>query len=40
MNGGGAVREGDAQSKAGARLQAVSTETDVGLELTECEIMT
>ena len=37
---GGAEREGDTESEAGSRLQAVSTEPDVGLELTECEIMT
>ena len=33
-------REGDPDSKAGSRLQAVSTEPDVGLKLTNCEIMT
>ena len=27
-------------SEAGFRLWAVSTETDMGLEVTECEIMT
>ena len=31
---GGAEREGDTESGAGSRLQAVSTEPDVGLELT------
>ena len=33
-------REGDMESKAGSRPGAVSTEPDVGLELTDCEIMT
>ena len=40
MNGGGAEREGDTESKTGSRLRAVSTEPDVGLELTRSEIMT
>ena len=40
MRGGGAEREGDAESEAGSRLPAVSTELDVGLELTDREIMT
>ena len=40
MSRGGAAREGDTESKAGSRLLAVSTEPDVGLKLTECEIMT
>ena len=40
MNRKGAEREGDTKSKAGSRLQVVSTEPDVGLELTDCEIMT
>ena len=40
MNGGGAEREGDTESEAGSRLQAVGTEPDVGLELTDREIMT
>ena len=35
-----AEREGDAQSKAGSRLPAVSTEPDAGLEPTNREIMT
>ena len=39
MSGGGAER-GDTESEAGSRLQAISTELDVGLELTDCEIMT
>ena len=33
-------REGDTESEAGSRLWAVSTEHDMGLELTDCEIMT
>ena len=37
---GGAEREGDAESEAGSRLRAVSTEPDAGLEPTECEIVT
>ena len=37
---GGAEREGDRESQAGSRLQAVSMEPDVGLEPTNCEIMT
>ena len=36
----GAERERDTESKAGFRLQAVSTEPDVGLEPMNCEIMT
>ena len=40
MNRGGAEREGDTESKAGSRLWAVSTEPDMGLEPTNCEIMT
>ena len=35
-----ADREGDTEFKAGFRLRAISTETDVGLELTDHEIMT
>ena len=31
MSGGGAEREGDAESEAGSRLWAVSTEPDEGL---------
>ena len=38
--GRGREREGDTESHAGSRLQAVSTEPDMGLELTNCEIMT
>ena len=37
---GGTEREGDTESKAGSRLWAVSTKPDVGLKLTNCEIMT
>ena len=33
-------REGDRESKAASRLQAVSTEPDVGLKPTNHEIMT
>ena len=40
MSGGGAEREGDTESETGSRLWAVSTEPDVGLELTSSEIMT
>ena len=37
---GGAERQGDTESEAGPRLRAVSTEPDVGLELTNHDIMT
>ena len=37
---GGAEREGDTESKAGSRLQAVSTEPDAELRPMNCEIMT
>ena len=37
---GGAEREGDTESEAGSRLQAVSTEPDVGLQPTNCDIVT
>ena len=36
----GAEREGDTEAEAGSRLQAVSTEPDAGLELTDCKIVT
>ena len=36
---GGAEREGGTESKAASRLRAVSTEPDVGLKLSNCEIM-
>ena len=35
-----AEKEGDAESEAGSRLRAVSTEPHAGLELTNCEIRT
>ena len=38
--GRGREREGDTESEAGSRLWAVSTEPDVGLELTNREITT
>ena len=37
---GGAGREGDTESKAGSRLQPVSTEPNAGLELTSGDITT
>ena len=40
MNGGGAEREGDTGSEAGPRLRAIGTEPDVGLEVTDREIVT
>ena len=40
MNRGGAEREGDTESETGSILWAVSTELDVGLKLTDREIMT
>ena len=40
MSRGGAEREGDTESEAGSRLQAISTEPNTGLELTNPEIMT
>ena len=40
MSGGGSEREGDTESEAGSRLRAVSTEPDMGLEPTNCEIVT
>ena len=40
MNGGRSQREEDTEFEAGSRLQAVSTEPDVGLEPTSHEIMT
>ena len=36
----GRDREGDTESEAGSRLQAVSTEPDEGLKLKNREIMT
>ena len=40
MSGEGTEREGDTEFEADSRLRAVSTELDVGLKLTNCEIMT
>ena len=40
MSRRGAERRGDTESEAGSRLPAVRTEPDVGLELTNHEIMT
>ena len=40
VSGRGAEREGDAESEAGSRLWAVSTEPDGGFELANHEIMT
>ena len=39
MSRGGVERGGDTESEIGSRLWAVSTEPNVGLELTNCEIM-
>ena len=36
----GAEREGDTEFEGGSGLRAVSTEPDVGLELTDRKIMT
>ena len=40
MSGLEAEREGDTDSEAGSRLRAASTEPDVRLEFTSCEMMT
>ena len=40
MSRGGSEREGDTEYETGSRLRAVSTEPDVGLELTDHEIVT
>ena len=40
MSKGGAKAGGDTESEAGSRFQAVSGESDTGLELMGCEIMT
>ena len=40
INGGGAEREGDTESETGSRLRAISPEPDLGLELTDREIIT
>ena len=37
---GVAEKEGNTESRAGSRLWAVSTQPNMGLELTSCEIMT
>ena len=40
MSGGGAERDRDTESETGSRLRAISPEPDVGLELTDREIVT
>ena len=40
VSGGGAEREGDTESETAPRLRAISTEPNMGLELTNHEIMT
>ena len=40
MSGERAEREGDIESEAGSRLQAVSTEPDAGLDPMDREIIT
>ena len=40
MSRGGAEREGDTESEAGSRLRAANKEPDMGLDLTNSEIMT
>ena len=40
MSRGGAEREGDTESEAGSRLQAVSIEPDAWLRPTDYEIVT
>ena len=40
MNRGGAEREGDRELEADSRFQTVSKEPDVGLELTNREMVT
>ena len=40
VSGEGADREGGTESETGSRLQAVSTEPNIGLKLTNSEIMT
>ena len=39
MSGAGAEREGDMESEASSRLPAVRTDPDMGLKLTNHEIM-
>ena len=40
VSGGGTERKADRESEAGSRLWAVSTESNVGLELTSRKIVT
>ena len=40
VSGRGAERERETESEAGSKLWAISTEPDMGLEPTNCEIMT
>ena len=40
VSGVGAEREGDTESEAGSRPQAISIEPEAGLELTDHEVMT
>ena len=40
MNGGGAERERETQNRKQAPGSELSAQPDVGLELTNCEIMT
>ena len=40
MNGGGAERAGDTESETRSRLRAINPEPDVGLKLTDREIVT
>ena len=40
MSRGRAKKEGDTEFEAGSKLSAVSTEPDVGLQLTNHEVMT
>ena len=40
MSGEGAERERDTESEAGSRLQAISTEPNVQLKLTNHKVMT
>ena len=39
MSGRESEREGDTESETGSRLQAINTEPDAGLELTNGEII-
>ena len=38
VSGGRAESKGNTECEAGSRLQAVSTQPDMGLELTKCDI--